>query len=877
MEHFNKDISSNPSINSSDRLTTNIELKKFIDENNVPIKEEPPYLTVGERKHEKGWIIEFTTVISHIDKVIPSIISYLLMNNLCFQMPTSEENYQKILFGHFGPELQNKLILIYPTSENEAIEIVKNLTSLTTSNRFPLIRGSFHLLQGIHVRYDYTDCASFNGEDGRKKRYARLKNGNLVLNPLTNPYRHTKKVRWIWNEYKQYNYLKNSMVIGKKTVGIEILREDAKGRVLKGIFFKKWYLPTTCVIKTGRRNEILNSSGLDAADNITWQYHVLNILKKYNITSSPLDLVHDEMETSLVVEKIHGMSLASFVFRLHTMDGWKSISTTKKLIILDIALQIINIIKLIHDNNIIHRDINPSNFLISNQKAVKIIDFGMSYKVNPDKLGPIYIGITPGYTDPQRSLHLGYVPDIAEDIYSIGTLLIFLFTGINPALLDLEQEDNLRIQLQKLINDSDVVCIIAECVSNNKMERPQPEQIIKNINTYKTELIDSPSLNATKQPIFQDIIARGMRAINSSLYSNSLKLWLSSTADESRELQYDERQSIITNLYSGISGIIIAQFYVSSILGADKMMSNDAFLRENIEYLLRVYIDSKDLQPGLMTGTYGIGMALAQSIKNNKLNASNEIRKVTENILLTPVRELNLWSGLAGKGIFLLKSFNELNITEYKSQLQDINNILKDTQKSDGSWIFEAASSKSNECIATGNAGIVLYLLMHRKDMQSSSMDIHIHRCLKNIMKMKSDKCDNSYLFGKTGIAYVLLQAYDAFKKDEYRNFAKTILNSVDINNMREIFGIATGICGVGHVYLDAFYILNDDSYYYKALLIANYLEILKIEKPEELTYWHNNVSRSKTPDMFHGNSGIITFLARLSSTRSQHPVFEIM
>ena len=86
----------------------------------------------------------------------------------------------------------------------------------------------------------------------------------------------------------------------------------------------------------------------------------------------------------------------------------------------------------LHKNNIIHKDIKPSNVMISSDNIVKIIDFDISrtYKSGKNKdtttLGTI------GYASPE---HFGFSQsDEKTDIYSCGVLLNYLLTGSEPDL-----------------------------------------------------------------------------------------------------------------------------------------------------------------------------------------------------------------------------------------------------------------------------------------------------------------------------------------------------------------------------------------------------------------------------------------------------------
>lgn len=89
----------------------------------------------------------------------------------------------------------------------------------------------------------------------------------------------------------------------------------------------------------------------------------------------------------------------------------------------------------IHKQNIVHRDINPKNILISIDGVIKIIDFdiGRLYKAkqnyDTDILGTV------GYAAPEQ---FGFMQsDRRTDIYAVGVLLNWMLTGKLP------QEENI--------------------------------------------------------------------------------------------------------------------------------------------------------------------------------------------------------------------------------------------------------------------------------------------------------------------------------------------------------------------------------------------------------------------------------------------------
>lgn len=98
--------------------------------------------------------------------------------------------------------------------------------------------------------------------------------------------------------------------------------------------------------------------------------------------------------------------------------------------IVNIVLQVCNGLEQIHNNGIVHRDINPSNIMITPDNRAVIIDFGISRVEKKGKSADTQILGTQGYAAPEQ---YGFSQTSAKaDIYSIGVLINYMKTGALP-------------------------------------------------------------------------------------------------------------------------------------------------------------------------------------------------------------------------------------------------------------------------------------------------------------------------------------------------------------------------------------------------------------------------------------------------------------
>lgn len=229
-----------------------------------------------------------------------------------------------------------------------------------------------------------------------------------------------------------------------------IVKELGSGGSSTVYLAKHIKLETLRAIKCIKKDNPLYKDALKEA-------HILKNLRHSNI---PIiyDIEEDTRCSYIIEEYIEGKSLKSFRLNYHFIQ---------EDIIINFSKQICELILYLHknENPILYLDLKPENIIVSNH-TLKLIDFGSAIFTKETKKDRRIAG-TRGYAAPE--LYKNKDIDERCDVYSIGMLLFYLFTGItfdsnNNNFKNIDKVPNCSKKLKGIIN---------KCLKYNPSQRYQ--------------------------------------------------------------------------------------------------------------------------------------------------------------------------------------------------------------------------------------------------------------------------------------------------------------------------------------------------------------------------------------------------------------------
>ena len=149
--------------------------------------------------------------------------------------------------------------------------------------------------------------------------------------------------------------------------------------------------------------------------------------------------------------------------------------TIKESFIRHVFSQLLNGLREVHSNKLLHLDIKPANIYIRNDGTPLLIDFGAARQTLTEgglRLNPMY---TPGFAPPEQYKNRDLLGPWS-DCYAIGASIFACLSGMAPQPADQRLEKDRYVSATKLWNGKysrQLLQTIDWCLELDHMKRPQ--------------------------------------------------------------------------------------------------------------------------------------------------------------------------------------------------------------------------------------------------------------------------------------------------------------------------------------------------------------------------------------------------------------------
>lgn len=454
-------------------------------------------------------------------------------------------------------------------------------------------------------------------------------------------------------------------VIGQGGFGITYLAQyktKVSGKIGSGyvsapVCIKEFFMKELC-----NRNENTSqvSAGTEGSRRMVTRFREKFIKEARNIAKlkhpnivSVLDVFEENGTAYYVMEYLEGGSLSALLKEKYPQGMPESLA-------LHYIRQIAEALKHIHNRNINHLDIKPSNIMLNDVGEAVLIDFGQAKQYDAEsgnQTSSTPVGISEGYAPMEQYRKAGvgqFSP--STDIYSLGATFYKLITGQTPPEASMLHEEglplfqasdsvksaiiaamqprradrpqNIDAWLDMLNNDdnsnteeNNITIVVSEVTSQKNLRRSQNQAILPISPKYLCHLVAKPIIS-----LYRDFLDKTSKISKTII---GCTLFKHTSTQISKRTRFKAQITIASALAVGVIVLLIALF--SSNDDSNKINKYEVTFTCNVSEAI-LYIDGISKGPVSSTHFLKSGNHTIKTVANGYLDYTKEITVNKTNI-----------------------------------------------------------------------------------------------------------------------------------------------------------------------------------------------------------------------------------------------------
>lgn len=407
---------------------------------------EPP----DGKRREQGWKLHVSATPLSSPVVLARAAEVLVRRGCPFKFAAGLQEVVLLVSRNYDRGGAGKFITAYPSGDEEWAILAEELHQVTVGLPGPKILSDRPWRPGslVHYRYGAFTGVPYLSNDGAFEAGLRAPDGTVVAD---------QRQAWFsppsWAGPPPSPALEPAVqngtpkvLLNDRFVVTQALKHNNKGGVYQAT---DQVTGDEVIIKEARAHVGGALTDTDSRDLLRSEAATLDALASLGLTPRKIDLFTQGDNLFLAEELFPGMSLRDWVSdRLGRLNHQQDDAHTLGLdagTAVDVAGKVIDLVSAVHGRGFVLRDLSHNNLMVAPDGTLRLID--LEAIVEPGR--PVIRAYTPGYGAPEVVFapDVGPSPERTADLFSLGAILFFLITGIEPDLIqDLPRADARRTQ-----------------------------------------------------------------------------------------------------------------------------------------------------------------------------------------------------------------------------------------------------------------------------------------------------------------------------------------------------------------------------------------------------------------------------------------------